>query len=335
MLRVRVATNSNTIVAVPRVTNSGTSSLGPNDSASQVQHEQDFATNKAVRDLLESVEASPIRPHFLPSSILWTYGDCEKDMVICTQSNKSRPRMLLAIRNPDGTPVSRTDFNDIKRSADLRAERLAELLDKDPRSAAYAGDPSVRTKTLINTYFRAEFLQAMLDLEAERKILRLCGNHWKADYMISQAFRRLNLNKAKKAEANRASAAPSNSDPSDVGDSQPWESIAQPIKAAKRALELTPGPKLPLASQAQKHSKDDIRQKAARAPGYSNRESSTQRPNTLTSGTCEQWTALNHARLFPHSLAAPMTPVWNQRQRASALNEMVRPLLTFTYDLLT
>ncbi|KAI9439804.1 hypothetical protein H4582DRAFT_2056505 [Lactarius indigo] len=64
-----------------------------------------------------------------------------------------------------------------------------------------------------------------------------------------------------KAASNRAHAASSippddTSEPPTAPIPQVWD--VAPVNAAKRALELSPGPKSPSASQAQKHSKDGI-----------------------------------------------------------------------------
>ncbi|KAI9446301.1 hypothetical protein H4582DRAFT_2052374 [Lactarius indigo] len=126
--------------------------------------------------------------------------------------------------------------------------------------AARAGDPKSRTRSFIKNLFKPEYDRAILELEAEQRLLRLCYAHWKADVLIGQVFTRRNEAEGK-AASNRARAA--SSFPPDATSEPPTAPIPQvwnvaPVNVAKRALELSPGPKSPSASQVQKRSKDGI-----------------------------------------------------------------------------
>ena len=239
---------------------SRTPSLGPSDSASQQHTQPDI--DKAIDALLERVEAPSIRPQYLPITVLWDYGDCLKDKsegVIVTHANRGRPKMNLAIRRPDGTKISAQEYGNIRQSADMFCLKLIDLM-KSSSSGAPTSDIR-RVKAAIKMLFAAEHKQAILDLEAEHKLLRLCSAHWKADHILSQAFSR-------RCDADRARgrrAASSSFSPSDVSSSQPLgasmpirQADAAPMNMAKRAFELSPGPKSPSVSHTQKCCKDGV-----------------------------------------------------------------------------
>ncbi|KAH9009654.1 hypothetical protein EDB85DRAFT_2162460 [Lactarius pseudohatsudake] len=243
----------NSCRADSRSADSRASSLGPSDSASQ-QTGMDVVTGKSLQKILDGVEVPYERPEFLPITVLWDFEDCKTDTsqgVIITKKNKSRPRMGIALRRPNGKVVSSLEHSNMRRSAELIVQKLINSVNSDPRSAACA---SGRFKTFIKKHFAADYGRAVLDLEAEQKLLRLCSAHWKADAMITQVF----LRRAK-AEAEANSVRPT-SPQSNQSLEPPTAFIPQiqevaPMKAAKRAFELSPGPKSPSASHAQKRSK--------------------------------------------------------------------------------
>ncbi|KAI9441585.1 hypothetical protein H4582DRAFT_2073751 [Lactarius indigo] len=242
-----------------RGTDSRASSLGPSDSASQ-QTRTDVMKDKAIEDLLESVEPPPMRPEFLPKTVLWDFKDCETDKSqgdIITDKNKSRPKLSLAIRRPNGTKISNAELSNMRRSAEMIVQKLINFVNSDPRSAC-AGAPKARTKTFIKKYFTAEHYRAVLDLEAEQKLLRLCSAHWKADAFITQVF----LQRSKEKAMAAMNAAPATSPQSNLSPEPPTAFVPQiqevaPMNLTKRALELSPGPKSPSASHAQKRNKDN------------------------------------------------------------------------------
>ncbi|KAH9051131.1 hypothetical protein EDB83DRAFT_2522222 [Lactarius deliciosus] len=240
--------------AVPRSVNScransradsRASSLGPSDSASQ-QARTDVMKDKAIEDLLERVEPPPLRPDFLLTTVLWDFDDCYTDKTlgdIITDDNKS----------------------------ELIVQRLIKFINSDPRSAG-AG-LKTRPKTFIKKYFMAEHYQAVLDLEAEQKLLRLCSAHWKADAFITKVFLERNKEKVKATTNSVPATSPQFSQsPEPPTAFNPQIREVAPMKAMKRALELSPGPKSPSASHAQKCNKDNTvlsRQKTV-GPGLSN-----------------------------------------------------------------
>ena len=114
-------------------------------------------------------------------------------------------------------------------------------------------------KRWFQKWFPDEFNQAILQLEAQKPLLRLCSAQWKAEAMITLLLQN--------EEGGKEPACNPPLHPSDANAFQfeePWQvtpilpaSVAAPSNVAKRALEFSPGPKSPSASRTQKHSKDD------------------------------------------------------------------------------
>ncbi|KAH9013656.1 hypothetical protein EDB85DRAFT_2158039 [Lactarius pseudohatsudake] len=247
-----------------RAEESRASSLGPSDSASQ-QMKFDPAYDNAIGSLLETVEPLPSRPQFLVEGVLWYSNDCATDKKygdIITAQNQYRPKMNLAIRRPDGSKVSTQEFSNIRRSTDIAVQKLIDLVESDPMHAGKS-----QTKSFVTTMFKTEYDRAILELEAEHKLLRLCYAHWKADNLLGQKLQR--RSDAKKKAARAASSIPPDvtSEPFTAPIPQVWD--VAPVNAAKRAFELSPGPKSPSASQVQKRSKDGIAHSRQKTTGPS------------------------------------------------------------------
>ncbi|KAH9041278.1 hypothetical protein EDB85DRAFT_2139949 [Lactarius pseudohatsudake] len=263
------------------------SSLGPSDSASQPT-KVDMVIDKAIEDVLESVEAPLTRPRCLPDSVLWDFKDLKSQpgLAIVTEANKSRPKIQLALRRPTGDTLSHLEQSNIRRSADIIVKKLLKRIDSDPRSVVRTDKSKPWSKTLVWKFFPDEYDQAILELEAEQKVLRLCSAHWKADAVVTKVFQRIET-KAVAAAAGSAASLHSNfSDnlyPSAPTASIPRNQEVAPMNVAKRALELSPGPKSPSASHAQKRSKDDLisGQRTVGTKGFLN-ESQRSAPRKIT-----------------------------------------------------
>ncbi|KAH8997728.1 hypothetical protein EDB86DRAFT_3076549 [Lactarius hatsudake] len=265
--------------------NSRALSLGPSDSASQPT-KFDMMMDKAIEDILESVEAPLTRPRCLLDSVLWDFKGLKDQPgpLIITQSNQSRPKISLALRRPNGDLLSNLEQSNIRCSADIIILKLLKFADSDPRSAVRTDKSKPWSKTLIKKFFPNEYDQAILDLEVEQKVLRLCSAHWKADAVVTKVFQRLEAKATAEAEAAAAAAAgfarapsPHSNLSNNLYPPAPTASIPRhqevaPMNAAKRALELSPGPKSPSASHAQKRSKDNLAsgQKTVGTKGLSN-----------------------------------------------------------------
>ncbi|KAH9070812.1 hypothetical protein EDB83DRAFT_2517992 [Lactarius deliciosus] len=259
------------VFQVPGDADSRASSLGPSDSASQqTRGGLEADRDRAIERLLKTVEQPSLRPSFLPPSVLWRDKDCKMDMEgdILTEQNPCQPKMALAIRCPDGSIASAQEYSNMRHSADIIVQNLVERVSSDSRTTGCGGSSKSLTKTFVKGAFGAEYRRAVLDLEAEQKLLHLCSGHWKADAMITKAFQRRNAEeKKRKAATNCKQASSSELNPSDPKDSrllgpspavplpQLWDTAS--VNVAKRALELSPGPKSPSVSHDQKRSKDN------------------------------------------------------------------------------
>ena len=189
--------------------------------------------------------------------------------------------MNIAIRKTDGIKISSDLYKSMQDHADLVVRRLLEGISSDPR---VVGTKSL-TKSVIKSLFYEEFRQAILDLEAEKRELRLCAGHWKAEVMLGQALLRRNGgsgSNAAKGVSNVGAflpplligppkaAAPVNASRSSDGNaSLPLQlrppptrppKVTAPINTIKRTadtMELSPGLKSSRKSPAQKRKKDD------------------------------------------------------------------------------
>ena len=192
--------------------------------------------------------------------------------------------MHIALRTEDGIPFSPNVYNNVRDFADLLVRQLLEQFSMDPRLRAHK---SV-TKSLFKSLFYTEYRQAILALDANEKLLRLCARHWKAEVLISQAFLRRGGSGAEIKREHSVAPVPSSIAPVPssivpvpsstvlvlssvalvplsvapvptpvVPIPMRWdvEDMA-PNAPSKRPLELSPGPKSPSASHAQKRTKD-------------------------------------------------------------------------------
>ena len=81
-------------------------------------------------------------------------------------------------------PFSSNVYNNVQDFANLLICQLLKQFSMDPCLRAHK---SV-TKSLFQSLFYTEYHQAILALEANKKLLHLCTHHWKAEVMISQVF---------------------------------------------------------------------------------------------------------------------------------------------------
>ncbi|KAH9077546.1 hypothetical protein EDB83DRAFT_2311286 [Lactarius deliciosus] len=166
------------VFQVPGDADSRASSLGPSNSASQqTRGGLEADCDCAIERLLETVEQPSLRPSFLPPSVLWRDKDCKMDTEgdILTEQNPCRPKMALAIRCPDGSIASAQEYSNMRHSADIIVQNLVERVSSDSRTTGCGGSSKSLTKTFVKGAFGAEYQRAVLDLEAEQILLRLCS----------------------------------------------------------------------------------------------------------------------------------------------------------------
>ena len=176
----------------PFGTDSHTSSLGQRNLASHhPRFDAIVALSKAVDDLLQKTDSPTMQLHFFPPSILGHFEDCETDELkgdIITAAYKNFPKMNLAIPQQDGLKISHMEYTDVQQSTDLVITKLLSLIATDSCMSVHIGNLKLQTKTFIESTFGPQYCQAILELEAEHKLLCLCSAHWKAKVVIGQVF---------------------------------------------------------------------------------------------------------------------------------------------------
>jgi hypothetical protein len=251
--------------------------------------------------------------------------------------NRTRPKMGLVVRRPDtgSSLISSIEYKSIKDSSDMIVQKFLTCVSSDPRMSqcirALRADPKVSKKTTLKNFFPLEFRQALLELEEEHKLLRLCASHWKAEAFITQSFTR-----PRQKDSNQLTAPSmfNYSEPPSAPTSQVSDS--EPVNMAKRALELSPGPKSPSASHIQKRSKDNTTLSRRKTTGSivppNQRESklSIRQLKTTNSRAQRLGAALRHASLFQCSsvVLRSMTTPLQRLSAASLLTHLVRPYCT-------
>lgn len=150
-------------------------SLAPSDSLSQ-------ASSRASSSALPPI--SPFhqpasRPSQYPFEVLWCLDDCKHDPdVKISPGNESRPSMQSALRNADGTLISDGVWDAIRLSSRQIAQSLLNI-DTSAQNEARS-----RTKQFFKSFFSAEWVQAITQLEQLQPLLRFCAAHWKADHVL-------------------------------------------------------------------------------------------------------------------------------------------------------
>jgi hypothetical protein len=159
-------------------------SIHPSDSISQARAGSQVSQTRSRVSLLPTIQTQPaIRPQQYPFEVLWNLEDCQRDPDIDIQdSNKSRPSMDRAIRHPDGTMISDSEWSAIKASARRIANELSALPDTSRQSRMR------KTKTFYRTHHAREWTNAIMRLEAEQPHLRLCSSNWKADHVLGNSL---------------------------------------------------------------------------------------------------------------------------------------------------
>ncbi|KAF8258194.1 hypothetical protein EI94DRAFT_1815874 [Lactarius quietus] len=135
--------------------------------------------------------------------------------------------MQLAIHRGDGLIISAPEYNSIRHSADIVVDKLVKLsLSRSHTSLSAYTQPASKlpTKSNIRKWFKVKYSEAIFELEAEQKLLRLCSGHWKADTMIASAM---------------PDPVQLHPGPAPI----PQVSNLVPSNATKHSLELSPSPK--------------------------------------------------------------------------------------------
>jgi hypothetical protein len=125
------------------------------------------------------------RPSEYPLEVLWSLEDCKNDPdVRITPTNASRPPMEHAIRHPDGTMISSSEWSAIKATARMVKSDLLSL----PPSRDRRAKDRQKTKTYFRTYHPREWESALDKMETQQPLLALCSAHWKADHVLGNTL---------------------------------------------------------------------------------------------------------------------------------------------------
>ncbi|KAM6491607.1 hypothetical protein JOM56_012999 [Amanita muscaria] len=182
----------------------GTDGIGPNDSVSVGN---DRPRGKTV--------APNVRPERYPSSILWTWGECQMDphAIPSKGKNPSRPAMDRAIQNEDSTEIEKAEWKNILETARLVVNRVLLPLPIPPSLPP----TTTRTRSLYRDHYLQKWEDAIDELEQLHPLLTLCANHWKADHTLRCVFN--NMSSAESARKRKK--APGSEVQSDLIDEAP------------------------------------------------------------------------------------------------------------------
>ena len=163
-------------------------SIYPSDSISQARAGSQVSISQARLGshiaLLPNLLIQPaIRPPQYPFEVIWNLEDCKEDPEVKLQeSNKSRPSMDRAVRHPDGSTITDSEWSAIKVSARRIVNELSQLPDSNRQAKMR------KTKSFYRSQHPKEWTNAIARLEAEQPLLRLCSSNWKADHVLGNAI---------------------------------------------------------------------------------------------------------------------------------------------------
>jgi len=92
--------------------------------------------------------------------------------------------MEWAVRHLDGSLITSNEWTAIKASARLIKAQL--LLLGPPRDQCTQSRR--KTKAYFRKYFPKEWEAALLKLEMQQPLLRLCGSYWKAEHVLGNTL---------------------------------------------------------------------------------------------------------------------------------------------------
>lgn len=183
-------------------------SIHPSDSISQARANSQVSQARAGSQVSQShsrvsllpiIQTQPaLRPPQYPFEVLWNLEDCQRDADMnLKDANKSRPSMDRAIRHPDGTMISDSEWSAIKASSRRIANELSALPDSSRQSRMQ------RTKMFYRTHHAKEWTRAILRLEAEQPLLNLCSSNWKADHVLGNSIQAIRSKESYKTKGGK------------------------------------------------------------------------------------------------------------------------------------
>jgi hypothetical protein len=127
--------------------------------------------------VLSNFDKPPKRPEALPFSVLWSFDDVHHDPDAAPSiANKARPHPPNIIRKADGTPLIKSDYDDIEKTAQVVYRANLEPLSCLP------GRPA--TFSFLKSYYPDAVKTAIKELESAHPVVGLCSFHWKAERLF-------------------------------------------------------------------------------------------------------------------------------------------------------
>ncbi|KAH6913246.1 hypothetical protein BKA70DRAFT_1525331 [Coprinopsis sp. MPI-PUGE-AT-0042] len=116
--------------------------------------------------------------------VIWSIEDArESPLVGMTKANFSRPPMQKAIRHPDGTQLTPSEYRTI---LGLGKEVIRDLLLPLPEPLNW--DRKRKTKTYYISHHASAFAKAVQALEQKEILLSYCTGSWKAEHVLMSIF---------------------------------------------------------------------------------------------------------------------------------------------------
>jgi hypothetical protein len=161
-------------------------SLAPSDSLSQRLSQQssgDIDTGGIPLPRAPRPQP-PTRPDHFPFEILWQKEDCKEDVhgAQPVKSNGGRPRMKSAIRNKDGSIVTKAYFKSIQKTV---KKQVGTLIQEEEERLQASLPVDKMTKTYFETIRTKQWMRAIEFIEAEHPILSYAAGHWKAEQLLT------------------------------------------------------------------------------------------------------------------------------------------------------
>ena len=171
--------------------------LAPSDSVSNV--DPDFPLGP---------EQPADKPEKYPQEILWTLADAQDDRTVFpgNHTNTSRPPMEKALRNEDGSMISRISWEVIKLSAKSAIGTYLRKLNADEV-----------TKKCFRTNHTKEWNSAIAYLEKARPLVGLCAGHWKAEHVLGTVLTSERSSTKRAGKRAQKRAQPTSSEGEDFG----------------------------------------------------------------------------------------------------------------------
>lgn len=123
------------------------------------------------------------RPEGLPHSILWLADDVRQYDGLTSESNKSRPKMELCIRQNDGSMITGAEYSAlqalVRRFVAMNLTPLSTP--KDPAAASIQ-----RTRRWYRKWYPQNYQDVLWRLEEAEPLLALCSGSWKADQLVGR-----------------------------------------------------------------------------------------------------------------------------------------------------